>query len=79
MDFEERLKRLQDISGQLEKGEISLEAGLELYKEGMTLAAACRAELEKAAHTVRLHSSEGWREFSLEGPGADRLEGGNGL
>lgn len=46
--LEERLKRLEEISKLLDVGDQPLDEQLRLYNEGMTLADACRAELEQA-------------------------------
>ncbi|MCX7797250.1 MAG: exodeoxyribonuclease VII small subunit [Melioribacter sp.] len=46
--FEESLKRLQEISEILEKGEVSLEESLKLYEEGINLAKFCYNTLKEA-------------------------------
>ena len=46
--FETNLERLQHIVDQLESGEMPLEKGVALYKEGLGLSKACRKELDKA-------------------------------
>ena len=63
-DFEKQMQRLQIIVQELEKGEISLERNVALYKEGRTLAASCRHLLEKARHEILLCDQDGCREFS---------------
>ncbi len=50
--FEARMQRLQDIVGALEKGDISLEESVQLYKEGKQLSLQCREQLEKARHEI---------------------------
>jgi exodeoxyribonuclease VII small subunit len=47
-DFEKQLKRLQKIVAMLESGDVPLEKGVALYKEGLELAAGCRKRLEEA-------------------------------
>ena len=47
MKFEENMKKLEEIVGQLEKGEIALEQAVELYSQGIKVA-DCRKELENA-------------------------------
>ncbi|MDR2050548.1 MAG: exodeoxyribonuclease VII small subunit [Deltaproteobacteria bacterium] len=64
MEFEEQLERLRKINEQLEKGSVSLEKSLELYKEGVALAAGCRRLLEQAGHTVRIYAGEDLQDFS---------------
>ena len=63
--FEEQLARLQEITGQLERGDLSLENSLALYGEGVELSRNCRAMLEKARHTVQIYTEEGLAEFGL--------------
>lgn len=52
MDFEAALKRLDQISGLLEKEGVSLEESLALYEEGVRLVRACAEKLEKAERRV---------------------------
>ncbi|HJD96982.1 exodeoxyribonuclease VII small subunit [Mailhella massiliensis] len=61
--FEERLARLQAIVTTLEEGESPLEESVALYKEGLAHAAACRRQLEKARHDIRLCTEEGTEPF----------------
>ena len=64
--FEERMQRLQDIVNSLEKGELPLEQGVDLYKEGMELSRACRGQLEKARNDIRVYTEAGLQEFARE-------------
>lgn len=64
--FEEQLARLEAITASLEKGELSLEDSLALYKEGVGIAAACRKTLDEAKHTVKIYSEESLRDFSAD-------------
>ncbi len=59
--------RLQEITAKLEDGGLSLEKSLELYKEGVTIAAECRETLEQARHTVQMYSDEGLKDFAESG------------
>lgn len=47
-NFEESLKRLQEISDLLEKGEVGLEDSIKLYEEGIGLANVCYSTLKNA-------------------------------
>lgn len=71
LGFEEQLTRLQEITMLLEKGELSLEDSLTLYKEGVGIASACRKTLDEARHTVKMYTDEGLKDFQLEGGEAD--------
>lgn len=52
--FEDRLKRLSEIVEILEKGELPLEEGVALFKEGQELAKACAAQLETARTEIQV-------------------------
>lgn len=52
--FEERMKRLEQIVDALESPDISLEAGMALYREGALCARFCREKLEKARHELEM-------------------------
>ena len=61
--FEERLARLQAIVTALETGNSPLEENVALYKEGLVHAAACREQMEKARHDIRLCTESGTEPF----------------
>lgn len=48
MNFEQSVKRIDEIIAAMENPEISLEESVKLYQEGVKLAADCRGELDKA-------------------------------
>ena len=52
--FEDSLKQLETIVGQLEKGDLPLEESLKLFEEGMRLSAVCKEELEAAEGKVQI-------------------------
>ncbi len=47
-DFEQSLARLEQIVQTLEQGELSLEASLQQFEQGVKLANACQGALEAA-------------------------------
>ncbi|MGC9158564.1 MAG: exodeoxyribonuclease VII small subunit [Terracidiphilus sp.] len=51
--FEESLKKLESIVEQLEKGDLTLEDSLKLFEKGVSLSAACKAELDAAEGKVQ--------------------------
>ena len=53
-NFEESLKKLEGIVGQLEQGDLALEESLKLFEEGVTLSAACKQELDAAEGKVQM-------------------------
>lgn len=52
MSFEESLKRLEEVVGQLERGEAPLEKGLELFEEGVALSRRCHDLLSSAEKRI---------------------------
>ena len=48
MNFEQSIKRLDEIIGKLESNETSLEESIELYGEGTAILGSCRKQLESA-------------------------------
>lgn len=77
-DFEKRMQRLQTIVESLERGDLPLEKGVALYKEGLSLAASCRKRLAEARHEVTLQDEDAVRDFIPDEPcpgGPDRESG----
>ncbi len=52
-NFEESLKRLQEISDLLENEEVSLDESVKIYEEGIKLSKQCYTLLEKAELKVQ--------------------------
>lgn len=48
VNFEDANKKLQEIVGKLENGNVSLDEATKLYEEGVTLAKDCYKQLENA-------------------------------
>ena len=72
--FEKALGRLEEIVGELEAGDLSLDASLERYEEGIMLARKCQEKLDKAkARIETLVKKDKGRfevgEFKQEGEG----------
>ena len=63
--FEERLARLQAIVASLESGNTPLAESVALYKEGIAHAAACREQLERARHDIRICSEGAVTPFEM--------------
>ena len=64
-NFERKLERLQAIVDGLERGELPLEEGVALFKEGLELARACGKQLEAARNEVKVVSDGLLREFEV--------------
>ena len=53
MNFEQSLKKIEEIIGRLENNEISLEDSVAAYQEGTALLVSCRKQLEEARLVVK--------------------------
>ena len=77
--FEKALERLSRIAAKLEAGDVPLEKGVALYKEGMQLVASCRKRLEAARLEIAVAGEDGTlRSFDAEAAGAVGEEDGDG-
>lgn len=54
MKFETCLTRLEEIVGQLEKGDLALEDALKVFEEGVRLSKSCMKILEQAERKVEI-------------------------
>ncbi|MFN4154468.1 MAG: exodeoxyribonuclease VII small subunit [Paracoccaceae bacterium] len=54
MSFEEAMAALEQVVGQLERGDVALEASIALYERGAALKAHCEARLKDAEEKVEL-------------------------
>lgn len=61
--FEERLERLKEIVSGLERGDLPLEDGVALFKEGLELSRGCSVQLEKARNEVKVVSEGLLKDF----------------
>jgi len=52
LTFEQAVKKLTDIVGKIENGQISLEQSLSQYEQGMELIKYCRGTLQKAEKKI---------------------------
>ncbi|MDP3425803.1 MAG: exodeoxyribonuclease VII small subunit [Humidesulfovibrio sp.] len=75
--FEKRLERLRGIVDALERGELPLEEGLALYKEGLVLAGDCGRQLESARNEVKLVQEGLLKEFAALDAGTAGNTAGN--
>ena len=53
-NFEDSLKKLENIVAQLEQGDLALEDSIKLFEEGVSLSASCKQELDAAEGKVQL-------------------------
>ena len=52
MSFEEAIKELEKVVGQLERGDVALDESIALYERGAALKARCEAKLKEAEEKV---------------------------
>jgi exodeoxyribonuclease VII small subunit len=64
--FDARLAELQSIVARLENEDLPLEAGVDLFKEGVVLAKSCRKQLESARNEVMVLSQGLLEPFEQE-------------
>jgi len=65
-NFEEQMDRLEEIVGQLESEEVSLEKALELFDEGTTLVRSAQKKLKESRMKVQKVLGEEDGEVVLE-------------
>ena len=54
LSFEEAMAALEQVVGQLERGDVALEASIALYERGAALKAHCESKLKDAEEKVDL-------------------------
>ena len=64
--FEDALKKLEGIVGDLEKGDLTLDESLAVYEEGIKLSRTCAKKLESAKRKVELLVKTEDGKFDLE-------------
>lgn len=59
MEYSQKIARLEEILGSMERNVLPLEKVLELYQEGQKLVAECRDFLTKAEGTIKKLEEDG--------------------
>ncbi|PYG30561.1 exodeoxyribonuclease VII small subunit [Pelagimonas varians] len=59
MTFEQAMAELEQVVGQLERGDVALEASIDLYDRGAKLRAHCEAKLKDAEEKVAAITLDG--------------------
>ena len=57
-NFEDDLKKLQDILDDIESDKLTLEDSIQKYKEGMELSKKCQEALNEAKQVIKLLEDE---------------------
>ena len=52
LSFEDAMKELETVVGQLERGDVALDQSIALYERGAALKARCEAKLKEAEEKV---------------------------
>ncbi|NDV20791.1 exodeoxyribonuclease VII small subunit [Pseudodesulfovibrio sp. JC047] len=74
--FEKKLERLKTVVETLERGDLPLEEGVALYKEGLVLVKGCGSQLDHARNDVRIVSEGLVKEFDALNALGDETEDG---
>ncbi|MBO9473810.1 MULTISPECIES: exodeoxyribonuclease VII small subunit [unclassified Shimia] len=59
MSFEAAMRELEQVVGQLERGDVELEKSIALYERGAALKARCEAKLKEAEEKVAAITLDG--------------------
>ncbi|MFZ0390901.1 MAG: exodeoxyribonuclease VII small subunit [Calditrichia bacterium] len=65
LTFEKAMSRLEEIAGDLEKGEAGIEESLKMYEEGVLLIEFCQKKLNEAEKKVQKLSRTAEGKFEL--------------
>ena len=70
MNFNEKVKRLEEITDILEKGECELEKAMELFSEGVNLIKDCKLTIKEAKLKVSEYDNKqvqwaDWKKISF--------------
>ncbi len=70
--FEDNLRRLEDVVGKLEQGELPLDEAIKLYQEGMRLSKLCAERLATVESEIKklVVENNNIKLESLENPDA---------
>jgi len=52
MDFEKKLKRLEEIVHKMEVGDLALDQSLQMFEEGIRLSRECQTQLTNAEQKI---------------------------
>ena len=59
LNFEEAMKQLENIAGELEKGDLDLDTSVSKFEEGMKLSKQCNEFLENAEKRISILINNG--------------------
>lgn len=64
--FEEKLKELEDLVNDLEKGELPLEESIAKFENGINISKECHKKLEEAEKKINILIGDNEEPFSAE-------------
>lgn len=74
MNFEDSLKKLEEIANQLEKNDSDLDKSVKLFEEGTKLSKKCNEILEAAEKRITILINDGKDNFTEENFNPDESE-----
>lgn len=74
VDFETALEQLEALVNKLEAGEISLEASLQAFEEGVKLTRECQQQLTEAEQRVQMLVQQQGELVAVDFDGDEELE-----
>ncbi len=80
LDFEQAMKRLEDIVAKLEQGDLTLKDSLKNFEEGIKLSRICNQQLEEAEKKIEIlvKGEDGQKKPQPFSAGQQGLFGENG-
>ena len=72
MSFEDAMRELEQVVGQLERGDVALEASIGLYERGAQLKKRCEQKLKEAEEKVAAITLDGDGQPTGTAPVADQ-------
>lgn len=66
VNFEEAMKKLEDIANQLERNDLELDESVKIFEEGMNLSKKCSEILENAEKKITILLNDGKDNFTEE-------------
>jgi exodeoxyribonuclease VII small subunit len=76
MKFEKALQRLEQIVGELEKGELDIDKSLQIFEEGIKMSRICSKKLQEAEQKIEKLTRNQKGELVAELFGGEAVETG---
>ena len=77
MKFEKALQRLEQIVGELEKGELDIDKSLQIFEEGIKMSRICSKKLQEAEQKIEKLTRNQKGELVAELFGGEAVEAGD--